>query len=100
MQACDARLAHLLANSSQLKQPHDWLLLADRHGLQRVVGRCAAAVVSDLITRGTKQRMQGLDALSKKSTQLLFEAAVRAGRSHAAYSMASIHSWKALGDLF
>ena len=49
LQACDARLARLLGGGGERDDWQDWLLLADRFGLEQVVARCVQPVMKELV---------------------------------------------------
>jgi len=109
-QACEQHLARLLTTASGVDW-QEWLLLADRLELPRLVGLCSQQVVRALLSRSafeTAARPQALTALSllsKRSYQLMMETCLRVavdteGRTAPAQRVPSTASWSAPGDLF
>jgi hypothetical protein len=88
-----------------------WLALADRLQLARLVARCAEPVARELLRpaasgREVKQQVIGVGSLNHCSLQLVFEAVLVAGRrvpmrqdTYAYSYVPRTAAWRAPGDL-
>lgn len=114
MQACDRHLTRLLASAASAVDPDtwpEWLLLADRLNMPRLVAQCVHPVVRNMLSSSSpaKQALSKLAPISKRTFQLIAEASIYAG-VHATNSRCIVYNyvpsasqtstWAAPGDLF